>query len=56
MTFCATMGCMKECTRKLTKEIVDYAGKEGILLCIAEFTCSKEGEDSDRIIPDTKES
>ena len=50
------MGCKKECTRKLTPETVDYAGREGILLCIAEFSCSKEGDDSDRLFPDTKES
>ena len=55
MTFCATMGCTKECARKLTPAAVDYAGERGILLCIGEFSCSKEGDDSGRIIPDTKQ-
>ena len=56
MTFCSTIGCKKECARKCTPSIVNYAGERGILLCIAEFSCSKEGDDSDRLFPDTKES
>ena len=55
MTFCATRGCTKACARRLTQETIDYAVERGILLCIGEFSCSKEGDDSDRIIPDTEQ-
>lgn len=56
MTFCATRDCTKACSRRLTPAVLDYAGERGIFLCVGEFSCSKEGDDSDRLFPDTKES